>query len=246
MEPEEVLARPHRHHDLLERAVAGALADAIDRALDLAGAGADGSQGVGDGHAEVVVAVDRQYDLVDVGDVVLEVPDQRRELTRYGVTDGIGDVDRRCPRLDRRFDDLGEEPRLGARGVFGRELDVVAEVTCPRYFVTRAADDLALCHSQLVLAVDLAGGQKDVDARPGGVTNGIPGSFDVAAGCPCQPRDDRSFDLAGDGRDCFEIAGRGDREAGFDDVHAEFGEGAGELELLLDAHARPRRLLAVA
>ena len=33
--PEDVLARPERHHDLLERGVAGALADAVDRALDL-------------------------------------------------------------------------------------------------------------------------------------------------------------------------------------------------------------------
>ena len=50
---------PHarRHDDLFERRVAGALADAVDRALDLPRAGADRRQRVGDREAEVVVAV---------------------------------------------------------------------------------------------------------------------------------------------------------------------------------------------
>ena len=46
-----------RHHDLFERRVAGALADAVDRALDLAHAALDRRQAVGDGEAEIVVAV---------------------------------------------------------------------------------------------------------------------------------------------------------------------------------------------
>ena len=53
-----VAAGPKQHHDLLERAVAGALADAVDRALHLPGAGEDTREGVGDGQAEVIVAVD--------------------------------------------------------------------------------------------------------------------------------------------------------------------------------------------
>ena len=49
------------HHDLFERRVAGALADAVDGALDLAGAGLHGGERVGDGQAEIVVAVRRQH-----------------------------------------------------------------------------------------------------------------------------------------------------------------------------------------
>ena len=40
-----VAARAHGHDDLFERAVAGPLADAVDRALDLAGAVLDGRRG---------------------------------------------------------------------------------------------------------------------------------------------------------------------------------------------------------
>ncbi len=41
-------------------AVSGALADAVDGALDLTGTGGDGGQRVGDGHAEIVVTVARR------------------------------------------------------------------------------------------------------------------------------------------------------------------------------------------
>jgi hypothetical protein len=53
----EVLARLEGHDDLLERRVAGAFADAVEGALDLRGARADGRQRVRDRQAEVVVAV---------------------------------------------------------------------------------------------------------------------------------------------------------------------------------------------
>ena len=52
-----VLADAQRHHELFERRVAGALADAVDRALDLAHAALDGREAVGDREPEVVVAV---------------------------------------------------------------------------------------------------------------------------------------------------------------------------------------------
>ena len=46
-----------RHHDLFERGVAGALAQTVDRALDLARAVGDAGERVRDREAEVVVAV---------------------------------------------------------------------------------------------------------------------------------------------------------------------------------------------
>ena len=48
--------------DLFESGVAGALADAVDGALDLARAGLDAGEGVGDGHAEVVMAMGGEDD----------------------------------------------------------------------------------------------------------------------------------------------------------------------------------------
>ena len=67
-----VAAGAQRHHDFFQRAVAGPLADAVDRALDLAGAVFDGRQAVGHGQAQVVVAVDADHRLVDVRHAVDE------------------------------------------------------------------------------------------------------------------------------------------------------------------------------
>ena len=54
------------------------------------------------------------------------------------------------------------------------------------------------------------------------------------------------LDLGGDGAGRFEVAGRGDRKAGFDDVHAELLDLAGESELLVAVHRETGRLFAVA
>ena len=59
---EHLGVQPRRHGHLLERGVAGALADAVDARLDLARAGADRRQRVGDGQPEVVVAVHGEGD----------------------------------------------------------------------------------------------------------------------------------------------------------------------------------------
>ena len=71
------LARAQQHHDLLERRVARALAEAVDRALDLARAGLQAGEGVGDGQPEVVVAVDGEHDVAQVGHQLVQ-PGQER------------------------------------------------------------------------------------------------------------------------------------------------------------------------
>ena len=53
-------------------------------------------------------------------------------------------------------------------------------------------------------------------------------------------------DLAGDRLDGLEVAGRGDREARLDHVHAQPRELLGDLHLLLPVERDARRLLAVA
>ena len=83
-----------RHDDLFERGIAGPLAEAVDRAFDLARAGADGGQRIGDGQAEIVVAMDGDDRLVDVGHAVAQHGDQRGEFLGHRIADGVRDVDR--------------------------------------------------------------------------------------------------------------------------------------------------------
>ena len=62
---ELLAARGQRHHDLFERGVSGSLADAVHRHFDLTRACRDRGQRVRRRHAEIVVAVDRDDDIVD-------------------------------------------------------------------------------------------------------------------------------------------------------------------------------------
>ena len=69
----EVLSRAQRHDDLFKARVARALADAVDRAFDLRRARADAFERIGHRHAEVVVAVDGDVDMLDALDVFTQV-----------------------------------------------------------------------------------------------------------------------------------------------------------------------------
>src|SRR5207302_899192 len=114
-----VVARPHRHDDFFEGAVAGPFTNAVDGALDLPGAFLDRGQTVGDGETEIVVAMNAQYDLVDAAHVLLEVADGGGVLLGDGVANGVGDVDRRRAGGDHLLDDFREKLQLGAGRVFG-------------------------------------------------------------------------------------------------------------------------------
>ena len=88
-----VPARVQGHDDFFQRRVAGAFADAVDGAFDLPRARAGGGEGVGRRHAEVVVAVGGQRDVLGAGDVVQDARKQRPVLLRGHIARGVGDVD---------------------------------------------------------------------------------------------------------------------------------------------------------
>ena len=87
-------------------------------------------------------------------------------VARHGVADRVGDVERGRPGLDGLLDHLGEEVEFGAGRVLGRELDVLAAVAGALHALDGPLDDLLRRHAQLELAVDGAGREEDVDARP--------------------------------------------------------------------------------
>ena len=120
--------RLHRHHDLFQRRVACALADAVDGAFDLPCARDDTGQRVGNGETEVVVAVGREDRLVGIRHALAQHLEQRGVLFRHGVADGVGNVDGGGAGLDRRLDAAAQEIMLGAGRVLGRPLDILDPV----------------------------------------------------------------------------------------------------------------------
>ena len=240
------LPRVQQHHDLLERRVSGALADPVDRALDLARPGLKAGERVRDREPQVVVAVDGEDDVLEPGDELVELLEIRRELERHRVADRVGDVDRGRALVDRDLTDLGGERDVRAGRVHRRELDVVDVPLGVRDRRAGLALDVLAGRLQLVLDVDVGGRDERVDPCPRGVLDRVPGGVDVGDMRPREPGDHGSLDPARDLLDRFEVPGRGDREPGLDHVDPQPRELLRDLQLLLGVEADPGRLLAVA
>src|SRR5262249_11597986 len=130
---QHVVAHAHRHDDFLERGIAGALADAVDGALDLACAGVHSGERVRHRHAEIVVAMDRETRRVRVRYVLTQSFDQREIFVGHGIAHRVRNIDRGRASFDRRFDATAQKIKLGARAVFARPLDIVG-------IIARASD----------------------------------------------------------------------------------------------------------
>ena len=192
------------------------------------------------------MAVDRQDALPQVGDVLVEPGQERRVLVGHGVADGVGDVDRRRALVDRDLHHLGGELDVRPGRVHRRELDVLDERARVGHGRPRALLDVGARGLELVLDVDVRRRDEGVDPRSLGVAYRLGGTLDVGRLSPRQAGDHRALHLAGDRLDRLEVAGRGDREAGLDDVDPEPRELVRDLELLGRVQRDPGRLLAVA
>jgi hypothetical protein len=98
-------------------------ADAVDGAFDLPRARFDGSQRIGDGQAEIVMAMD-----ADDGGIAQRFHDAADQFAIFvgrGVADGIGNVDGARSGGDNGFRNLFEIIGIGAGAVFGGEFDVI-------------------------------------------------------------------------------------------------------------------------
>ena len=161
---EQIAARAQRHHEFLERRVAGALADAGQRAFGLARARCDRGEAVRDGHAEIVVAMHREHGALDARHVRAQIADALEHLRRRRVADRVRNIQRAGAGVEHGAEHFGEVVGLGADRVFGGEFDVVAQLARAADRGDRGVDHLRLAHVELVLAMQRAGGEEDVDA----------------------------------------------------------------------------------
>ena len=155
------------HHHFFQRSVAGAFAQAVDGALDLAGAALHGGKAVGHGHAKVVVTVGRPDHLVAAG----YTGDQGAHVFlphgRNAVTDSVGHVDGGGTSLDYGVEDTHKEVHVRADCIFGGKFNVVGVFAGDPDRLDGGFDHLVRRHPQLLLHVDRAGGDEGVDTAAG-------------------------------------------------------------------------------
>jgi hypothetical protein len=114
----DALADVQTEHDFFERGVAAALAETVDRRVEVRRAGAGGGQRVGRGHPEVVVGMhlDFQIARAQMADA-LEGREGVEHAQRIGKADALG------TRRLRRFGNRRQQVRVAARGVLGTDAD---------------------------------------------------------------------------------------------------------------------------
>ena len=193
------------------------------------------------------MAVDRQGHVAQGRAQLVEVEQEALELGRHRVADGVRDVDRGGALARSRSRPPRPRSRTSER-VASSQLNSTSStiVRARRTASVAAFEHLVARHLQLVLEVDVAGGDEGVDARAAGVAHRLAGGGHVLLVRPGQAGDDHALDLLRHRPGGLEVARRRDREPGLDDVDAESRELLADLHLLARVEGDPRRLLAVA
>ena len=174
VQPEIVAPGLDGHHDLFQAAIAGPLAQTVDRALDLArAADLDAGERIGDSHAQIVVAVDRPDGLVGIGDPFTQSLDELAIQLGNRISHRVRDVQGRRPLLDRGFEHPAQEVDITAIPVLRAELDIGDEVAGKAHRQPGLLEHLVRSHAQFLLHVQRRGCDEGVDPRPGGALEGF-------------------------------------------------------------------------
>ena len=174
-----------------------------------------------------------------------DVPDEVRVLGRQHVADGVGKIDRGRAGLHGGTADDGDELGIGARCVLAREFDLVHARGRTRDRRRCVGDDLVGREAKLLLHVEGAGGEEDVDPRARRTLECGRRRVDVGGARAAQRGNGDTLRRLRDCPHSLEVAGRSGRKAGLDHVHAEPFELLADLHLLVRPQGDSRRLLAV-
>jgi hypothetical protein len=113
--------------------------------------------------------------------------DEREIFLRHGVTDRVGDIDRRGAGIDRGLDAAAQEIVLGARAVFRRPFHVVHMVARARDLLDHHFIDFVRLLLELPLHMHRRSREERVNARPPRMLHGLGAAIDVLRARARQP-----------------------------------------------------------
>ena len=180
------------------------------------------------------------------GDRGGDAGDELTVFLRHGVAHRVGQIDGTRSGVDHGQGDLLEVIIIGARGVLGGELDVLDVAAGQRHRRAGLVENLLAGFFELVLKMDVAGGNEGVNARAARRFERGGGAFHIQLAGARERGDAHPRQLVGDSAHGFKIAFGGDRKAGLQDVDAQLGQLVRHAQLLGDVHAAAGRLFAVA
>ena len=240
---QQIAAGIQRHDDFFQRGVSGPLADAVDGALDLTCSALDRRQRIRHGQAQVVMAVYADHRRISQS---LDDPrDQSAILFGDRKPYRVRKIHGPGAGSDYRARYLLQVIRIGPGGIFGRKFHVIAVFASEPHRGHGFVQNLLARFLQLVLQVNVAGGDEGMDARAPRVLERIGRRQDVAAVGSGQRRHAHPRKFARHRVHRFRIALRGDRKPGFENIHAQLHQLGRHAEFFRHGHAAARRLLPV-
>ena len=144
-------AGAHGHDHFFKRSVARALTQAVDGTLDLSRAAQHTAQGVGHRHTQVVVAMNRKFDLVGAIHAGHQVLNECLHLGGGGVAHSVGNVQHLRAPCYGQVADLDQKIGVGAGGVLTGELNIGAIFCGISSHSGGLFQDLLLGHAELIL-----------------------------------------------------------------------------------------------
>ena len=191
------------------------------------------------------MAVDADNGVAAVGHLGEDLGNQCPKLFGHGITYCVWNVDRRGPGRNRRRDDLVEVIRLGARGVHGRKLDIVAVRLGLLHRCHCHFQHLFAALAQLAGEVNVRRADKGVNPRPGRALERRAGSVNVFGHGAGQPADYRPCNFLPNAAHGLKVLVGGHRKAGLDNIDAQPRQLVGDFELFPHCQRGTGRLLGI-
>ena len=113
------------HYHFFKRGVTRPFANAVHGHFHLPRPVHNTGQRVGRCQTQIVMAVNRNHGLINVGHTIVDVFDLFAVLTRQAIARRIGNIDNRCPGLNNGFGQATQEIKVGATGIFGVKFNII-------------------------------------------------------------------------------------------------------------------------
>ena len=217
----QVLPDLEGHDNLFERRISRALAEPVDRALDLASAVRNRGERIRRGHTEIVMTMHRNDRFVDIRHPIENRVDYPGKMLRCRIPDRIGDIDRRSATGDRGLHDTAQKIDPGTARVFRRKLHIAAQPSRKFDAYTDHGEHVIFGFTEFFLDVDRRCTDKGMNARPLSRLYRLCTGNDVLFNEARKSADHRAPYLARNGRYRFEIARRRYGKSRFDHVDLE-------------------------
>ncbi len=161
------------------------------------------------------------------------------------VADGVWKVDDFRAGLGSGFGHFAEVFDIAAACVFGGKFHFLSVLATETHHFAHLSERFVSFDAQLVLQVEIGGGEKNVEPGMDGRFDGAESGVNIFLTSSRERRHFTVADFAGHRADSLQISRRCDGESRFDNVNAELFELARQAKLFIPVHREAGGLLAV-